>query len=312
MYRNGFSGPAPTLLNTGTLRRTEGAGQITVEFMIENNGLVSIETGQMAFTGGGTSGAEHIGSWSTSSGSQITFSGSNSFSLGSSVPLLGSGSVNIVNVAVGAGTIEGPKVSVSDNGTLEVNGSSPSTLAGLVLTTGTLRGSGEMDVTESFSASLGFVDGPGVLTLESGVTGATVSGDGMVLYSTLINKGRLTITNGSGIGGEEDGKFVNDGTLTINGEEKRYTGMYRDSFSGAVPVLVNVGMVQRTEGSGEIQVQWAFENYGAIGTVTGKIRFEDPIVTREAATQYGGAEKSLCARRAASYLWRSGELRHRQ
>jgi hypothetical protein len=132
--------------------------------------------------------------------------------------------------------------------------------------------------------------GSGLLVVESGATGTIVSGHSINLDRTLVNKGTFTVTNGSGIGGEEAGRVENNGTLTINGEEKRYTGMYRDSFSGAVPVLVNVGMVQRTEGSGEIQVQWAFENYGAIGTVTGKIRFEDPIVTREAATQYGGAE----------------------
>ncbi len=289
MFRNTFSGPVPVLLNTGILQRTEGAGQIVIEFAIANNGTVSINTGYIVFDGGGTSGTEHVGSWSTASGSQIRFWGSSSFSLGSSVPM--SGSMVVGNgITVTVGTIEGPKETASVEGTLEVNGSSPSTLASLTLVGGYLTGSGELRLTETFGASSGALKGTGVLVIEPSATSATISGNGMSLGRTLINKASFTITNGSGIGGEEAGKFVNDGTLTINGEEKRYTGMFRSSFIGAVPILINAGTIQRTEGTGEIQVEFAFENYGLIDVVTGKIRFTDPVAAREQSTQYGGAE----------------------
>ena len=292
MFRNGFSGPAPILVNTGTLQRTEGTGQLQVEFAINNEGTVNVSTGQLLFTSGGTSGAEHAGSWSAASGSEIKLEGTSSYALGSSVPVSGAIVIGRSSTAT-AGTIEGSKGSVSnEGGLLEVNGSTPSTVASLSFASGggTLTGSGEIDVTGSFTGTGGgLIKGSGVLVIESGASGTISSGERTILDRTLVNKGAFTIPNESGLGGEEAGKFENSGTLTVNGLENLSTGMYRVKFS-EVPMLVNTGTLQRTEGTGNIQIEFAFENYGIIDEVTGKFRFTDPVMVRESASQYGGAE----------------------
>ncbi len=295
MFRQSFSGTIPVLVNTGTLQRTEGTGQITIEFAINNEGLVNVHTGHMHFSSGGTSGAEHTGSWAAASGSSVELTGG-TFSLGSSVPVSGSGTflVSGGGTAVTAGTIEGSTATVSvTSGSVTVNGTSPSSVNHLEVLGGAVGGSGEIDVSGSFvGGHTGIVQGSGTLVIQSGATGEVQGGSAMVLGRTLMNKGSFTIPNGSGISGEETARFVNSGTLTVNGEEKVNTGMFRQSFSGTIPVLVNTGTLQRTEGTGQITIEFAFESFGIIIERTGKFHFTNPVIISEPATGFGAENPS--------------------
>jgi YD repeat-containing protein len=91
--------------------------------------------------------------------------------------------------------------------------------------------------------------------------------------------------------GLEGAVFVNESTLTVNGQEwqpfGRQTGMPRASSGGVHPRLVNLGTVQKTEGTGVATIQFAFENLGVVEAKTGKFEITEPIVA-ESSTQYGG------------------------
>ena len=84
----GIGGEA-TLVNTGTVEKTEGSGSSPIGFAMENEGTVSVTSGQLSFTGGGTSGAHHVDSWTASgTGTSMAF-GSSTFSLGATASLSG-------------------------------------------------------------------------------------------------------------------------------------------------------------------------------------------------------------------------------
>jgi RHS repeat-associated protein len=289
MFRIGFSGSAPVVNNTGTLQRTEGTGQITIEWAINNEGNVNVNAGKIIFNGGGISSTEHIGSWSAAGGSEVEFGGSTSFSIGSTVSLSGTIAIGSF-LKVTSGTIEGSKANVLVNGgTLEVNGGTPSTIKTLNLESGhgDLAGSGEVDVSSSFVGG-GTLLGPGALVIESGAT--AVTGTGLYLESKLVNKGSFTISPETGVGGSEKGIFTNDGTLAVNGTEKLYTGIYDYSYSEPPAKLINNGTLQRTEGTGQIPVEFTVENYGSIRPISGPFRFTHPVITKESETEYGSSE----------------------
>ncbi len=296
MYRLSTTGSPPALVNNGTLKRTNGTGKIPVVWSIANDGAVEATQGILAFGGGGVSGSEHVGSWSAASGATIRLEnlgyGAVSFALGSSVPVSGAFVVGS-EATVKAGVIEGSSSTITVEGggspLVEVTGSSPSTIAHLkFIGGGTLSDAGEVDVTGSFTCRGGAVAGSGVFVVESGAT-AVLESD-LAVEQRLVNKGTFTVTPGTGIEGWETGEFINDGTLTVNGEEFLHTGLYRRGFTGTVPKLVNLGTLQRTEGTGKITIEWASENYDIIDEVSGKFYFTDPLIVRESTSQYGGAE----------------------
>jgi hypothetical protein len=57
------SGEAPKLTNLGIVRKDEGEETTRVEFRVDNESLVKVETGLLSFTGGGNSGQEFEDRW---------------------------------------------------------------------------------------------------------------------------------------------------------------------------------------------------------------------------------------------------------
>jgi RHS repeat-associated protein len=286
----------PTLSNAGVLQRTEGSGPIGIGFAIENNGAVDAHTGDLNFLAGGVSGSEHVGTWTAATAGKIEFDNSAhgvAYSLGASAPILGA--IVVGNKAtVTTGAIEGSEASVevAGGGDLEVNGSSPSTISSLTLNSGILSGTGELKVANSFIGSnASSAVGAGVLNLETGSTGKVESNMG--LERELVNNGSFTIPAASGIGGNEYARFVNDGTLTVNGLGERYSGMYSNASGTVEPRLMNAGTLQRTEGAGAIVIAFAFENHGLIHESSGTFDFTDPVYSGAPSAQYGGAESPL-------------------
>jgi len=275
------------LTNTGTVEKTEGSGTAPVEFGMDNEGKVSVTSGRMEFTNGGTSGEGAVGSWSASGKETgILFDGG-TFSLGAKVPV--SGVVEVLAGTVKAGVVEGAEASVTvsglslfSGGVLEITGKTPSTLEGLTLSHkegndigGTLQTAGQVDVTHSFTAG-GFsaLKGTGTIFLESGVTGTmgAEKGAGLTLTEgTLKNAGTLTVGKESGIAGTKHGKLVNTGTLIVNGET--YGEDHGLFASEGEATLVNTGSVEKTEGSGVTTVGFATDNEGKISVTSGKMEF---------------------------------------
>jgi RHS repeat-associated protein len=279
-----------TLINTGTVRKIEGTEATPISWAIDNEGTVSASSGTLEFTrGGGTSGVEHTGTWSTTGGATIEFSFAN-YSLGATVPL--SGSFEVYGSVVAAGKIEGASAHVLlKEGTLEVTGSSPSTISTLQDMNGNLDGPAQVDVTGSFIGGgnggyvSGTLSGAGKTVIEPGATAEIVNESFHIVQRTLINEGSLSVPLHASVTGSEGARIVNRGTLTVNGEGRD------DSLSTGTggATLVNAGALQKTEGTNITYIEFAFENFGGVDAHTGRFEFTDAVATSR-ETEYGGAE----------------------
>ena len=186
------------------------------------------------------------------------------------------GSGKTVKVTAGTnetGVVQGEGTLVISGGSLEVaNVLEVSSIKGLALSlTGTLTGSGEVDVTGSFSANEGQLKGTGSTVIKSGVSGSVTTGSDLAIVKrTLVNEGSLTVQYPKGgIEGREGAKIVNRGTLTVNGEGEAQ-GLLAAS-SGAT--LTNMGTVQKTEGTGKTRIGWEVDNEKTITVMTGQLYF---------------------------------------
>ena len=145
---HGLGGEA-TLVNTGTVEKTEGSGTSPIGFAVENEGTVSVTSGQLSFIWRRNLGSHHVDSWTASgTGTSIAFS-SSTFSLGATASLSGlifDGSAPLI-----AGKIEMSTGEIFLNGgTIEITGASASKVSRLLVLSGKLTGSGEMDITSYF------------------------------------------------------------------------------------------------------------------------------------------------------------------
>ncbi|MGO9762046.1 MAG: Ig-like domain repeat protein [Solirubrobacteraceae bacterium] len=291
-----FGGPG-TLINTGTLEKTNGAGTATISSTIENEGLVSVTAGTLELTGGGSSQEHHVGSWSAAAGAKIFFDSTDAFALGASANL--SGSIEITHGPVQAGTIHGSSAAVTVNGEayreqgiLEVKDET-STLDALTLNGGVLKGGGTLDVANSFvGENYGTIAGDGVLELQSGDS-ASISAIMNLEEATLENAGTLTIGPHDSIDGSDAGRIVNSGTLNLNADSP----VGDDYGLLGQATLVNTGLVQKTEGSTPALVSFHIDNDGTIDAESGTLEFADGGESAEFAsdtwTAAPGAEIEL-------------------
>jgi RHS repeat-associated protein len=293
LYAEGATNPKPKLVNTGIVQKTEGTGIGWLGWEVDNESTVTAKTGQLKFDGGGTSGKETPGSWSASTGAAILF-GQGTYSLGSTVPL--SGAIKVVAATVAAGKIEASAASLyleveacCAPGTLELTGPGVSivrdlTFKGTSLTT--LTGAAELDVTGTFQVpSGGRMQGTGSTVLKPGVTG-TIDAGIAIDKRTLINEGHLLVAPPAGsIAGSENARLENLGTLTVNREGEG--AMY--GANTETPLLINLGVFQKTEGTFKAWISWYFNNAGVIKVESGEFKFDRPELNTP-WTEYGGPE----------------------
>jgi Concanavalin A-like lectin/glucanases superfamily len=278
-----------SLINTGTVQKTEGSGASLISFAIDNEGTVSSRSGQLEFGGGGTWGGKSPGSWSASPGAAIALTAGN-FSLGSTTTM--SGSITLIDgtnepiVHVGQIQGSGANLTVTGNGNsgsgseLVLEGPGVSTVHNLTVSgaynyaydKGTVAGPGELDVTGSFTAGhLGALTSKLTLVLESGATG-TIDQKWMSLNNaTLVNNGSLAIAKEAGIVGEAGGRIINHGTLAANGENWAENHGLVSSIGAAS--ITNTGTLQKTEGSGTTVVGFAVDNESLVRAETGQLEF---------------------------------------
>lgn len=291
-----------TLVNTGTVEKNEGTGITPMQFAIDNEGLVTVTSGKLEFNNGGVSGEHSTGSWSTSGpGTGVIFSANGStFTLGANVPM--TGSFEIQRGTVTAGVIEGSAANLTaggynsfQNGTLEITGSSASTFHSLTLAKkeegsgGTLTGTAQVNITNTFTGEQGSLAGNGSTVIESGATG-TIDGSKLGIFlsqRTLTNDGTLTVGSKSRIKGEKKAKLINNGILIINGEPASENHGLIASEKEAT--FVNSGTLKKTEGTGKSPIEFGFENLGAIIEEVGGFEIRYPILV-ESKTQLGGPE----------------------
>jgi RHS repeat-associated protein len=319
---HGLGGSAGTLNNTGTLKKTEGTGTGECSFAINNEGSILISTGSMFFYGGGSSGVKAPGSWSTSSEAKVVFNANEPItSLGAKVEM--TGNFEVWTSTVTAGQIEGAAATITatnpsggfTGGTLEVNGPAPSTVRDLVVSAqsepghGWLTGSGEIDVTKTFTGGAAAkVQGSGTLVIQAGATASLLPSPGNSLSlegRNVTNNGTFTIGKGSGLQGLGGARLVNKGTLVVNGESwSENHGMMMPHDGEAE--LRNEGIMKKTEGTGSTRIEWDFYNYRSLNVEVGGFAITDAEYVREDRTLRGCAAAEAAAEELE--LKRSEEL----
>ncbi len=283
-----IDGSGSLLNNNGTLQKNGEPGTGVIAIPLDNEGLVSVTAGKLELTGGGDSGEHRVGSWSASgSGTAIVFnSGGRGVTLGSRVPL--AGSIEIAEGLVTSGKIEGADADITiaadgpwRKGTLEVNGPSRSTVRDLTMTSGgpqgggLLTGSGELDVTDSFSSDgYSSLTGSGSTVIAPGASGVIVAGSTLSLGGrTLSNDGTLTLSGTTGLQGSDRARLANSGTLVINSEGDDEGHSLLAGTGEAT--LVNSGTIEKTTGDGTTLVAFAIDNEGTVQADSGRIEFTD-------------------------------------
>ena len=177
------------------------------------------------------------------------------------------GGTNQAGVLLDEGTV------VLSGGSLElVSASEVSSAYALTVDGGTLKGAGTVDVFSSFvGGEFGTMTGTGSTVIEPGGTGmisANSSWSLEISERTLRNEGTLTVAKGAGLIGADKAKLINTGTLVVNGESAGENhGVIAGAGGGGV--LVNTGVLKKTEGSGTTAIGFEIENDGSVSTTSG-------------------------------------------
>jgi RHS repeat-associated protein len=280
------TGLQPSILNTGTFKRTAGTSTMGVNVPFTNTGNVEVQTGTIQLSAGGSGTG---GSWSASAGAQVAFGGG-TFSLsGGSVSgaIDVQGSANVTAEALGAASAQ---LAVSAGSFLVKGGSI--TAENFSLSGGTLAGAGTLNITKSFSwLGESTMSGSGATVVRPGAAGEIAIGGSngwsYMRARALVNEGTTTFANGK-LFLSEGAEIKNPGTFDANSEFSAEQITF-EPRTGASPAIVNTGRFQKTAGTGTTTIEVEFENSGIVQALTGKFHFGH-LLTAEAPTQYGGAE----------------------
>ena len=192
-----------------------------------------------------------------------------------SVACIGSGKTVTVRFSGSvAGVVQGEGSVVISGGSLEVASAlEPSAIAHLSVTGGELVGSGEVNVTHSFSGGGGEAKlaGSGPVVIESGATG-TVSSSLRLNNVTLKNAGTLSVgaeaEEGASIDGEGHAVLTNSGTLIANTAANAFANSPESK-------LVNTGILKKTKGARTTDIGFPVDNEGTVSAASGKLAFLD-------------------------------------
>jgi RHS repeat-associated protein len=269
-------GPAPLLVNTGTVAKAAGTGVTQVGWPIDNEASVDAQSGQLDLVAGGTSGRSSSEFWSAGSGASVAFS-AGSFSLGAESSL--SGPVSVQGASVTAGELNGSGELSISSGVLEVDGPGASSVDSLALSGGSLSGSGVVDVSGSLDWSGGEMSRAGSVVLLESASSLIDGPAGMPAYlepalggGTLVNEGSLTLASGQ-LEGSAGAVLDNVGTLALNTEDRDpCCSAFLDGLEGQA-FLMNTGTLEKASGIGVTQVNWAIDNEGFTDAQTGQLDF---------------------------------------
>lgn len=241
------SGPAPKLVNTGTITKTGGGGRTDFGWGFEHTGgLVTVSQGRIRMQGGGKISS----SVSLASGTEWQFDGGTTL-LAASAHFMDSGTPRLVSGVV---NLDGLVLAINftlDGGTMGASAGAELSIANACDWTGTA------------------LAGPGSLRI--GVNGVLSLGGGLdKLFTdgwTIKNSGTAYWTGGAFKGGNA-AAFNNSGLFEI-----RTDSVFDDIVNGGRPVFNNTGTLRKTTTTGDTTVEFGFVNYGRVEVQAGRILF---------------------------------------
>gem|GEM_PF-1940831 len=285
MYTN-YNGAQARISNTGTIVKSSGTGRTWIGYAIDNDGIVSAQSGDLYFYGGGVSGDTSTGAWSASAGADVNLA-QGTFNLGSGIAL--SGTV-LMGATVNTASLQSPSGSVNiTGGTLTVTDTaSTSQIKDLTISGGNLAGAATLSVTGSLDWSAGLMSGTGMTRLESSASGTihSAANSWVTLVSrTLRNDGSLTFSAGS-LRGDSGALVDNRGTLRLNSQDaqgSQGSGFYTN-YNGAQARISNTGSILKSSGTGRTMVGFAVDNDGTVSAQTGELYLYGGGISGDTAT----------------------------
>ncbi len=274
-------GSAVWLDNTGVVKKAAGDEYTTIQFQIDNEGSVEVESGDVIFTGGGHGGGAEDGSWLAGAGAALAFNGG-SYLLGSGVRM--SGLVYLSGGSVQAGDIQGSSAEImlwANDSTLDLtDAATPSHVKDLTQTavagTTTLTGVGTLDVSGSLSWTAGAMSGSGKTVLQAGASAVVeaLSGCGSMSLEgrELRNEGDLDLTRGT-LFFADGARLLNMGSFAEDSESTCQGAQLQAGSSASAPAFLNEGSFQKTAGGGTGTVGVDFDNEGSVQAQTGRLDF---------------------------------------
>jgi hypothetical protein len=233
---------------------------------------VSVKTGTLEFSGGGTSTA---GKFTVASGATLDFGGGTFTLSGGSYDATGT-------TGVSGGTANFSGATITSLGGLDVTGGTLSiansgTATSLDQTGGTIGGAGTLTVsgTATFSGSDDQAEGAGTTLLDGATTdsGATINLDGGYV---LANGGTFNVTNGAFFQLGYNPSTGSNGSGTI---QNNSGGTFDFQTASAVDnefgtnAFVNAGTLEQTVTTGTTDIGVAVTNTGTVSVKTGTLEF---------------------------------------
>ncbi len=171
------------------------------------------------------------------------------------------GAISVTGASVVGDSFHGSGATVTlSSGSLSIASGHTGTVGDLKLASGTVTGAGTLDVSWLLSWTGGMMSGTGSTVVLSGASATLASG-------ALLAEQRV---------------LVNEGTATLNSGHVNTTG------TGATPSVLNKGVFEKAEGSGEGEVYVNFTNDGRVVALAGELKFFDGGVPGQGA--YGSWE----------------------
>ena len=282
-YWNG-TGARGVLNNRGTFRKMAG-GPAEFQWVLNNSGLFQLNSGSLAIKGGGTS----TGTFELQDGTFMNYeSGVYSVSNGASYSTVGSAFLR------------------ASNGTFRVDSDLILNANFEVMGTGTLNALSNITFYNTFKlGGSGTFDGPGNITFNNTFnwSGGTMKGTGRtiiapgariaILGNTFSKNLRRHLDlhgNGSisGAGSLLGSNAVNFTILPTGVFDLLDNPTLGTQGSGAVPTLVNQGLLRKPDGTGTANIGFNVVNSGIVDSQTGTISFPRSYIQTGGSTLLSG------------------------
>jgi hypothetical protein len=300
------TGAVPTVNNAGSLIMS-GSGIAQFALPFNNSGSVSLQSGVLTLGGGsGTStssgsftgaggatlyleGAQQLTNSSSINADNVVFAGASVADAGSYSATSGTSTqVATVSFTGSVASVGALSLAYNDIATFSP-ASGPAatlTLASLDLegapSSGmpTLTGTDSFVVSGLFTWNRGTVSGSGSLIANGGIT---LEGNLDILDTrTLTNTATAAWTSGN-VTLQNGAVFNNNGTLNAQGVAGNW-----EAGTGPMPTFSNAGIVQKSGGSGVINVGVAFTNTGTVQVQSGTLYLAGPFSNFAGSTLTGG------------------------
>lgn len=253
--------------NSGTFKKT-AAGTISINVPFNNNGgTVAVQTGEMAFRGGGTS----IGPWTVAASANLSFF-SGVWTLGAGSKVSGAGAVNFNGGTVNLADTYNVAATAFHGGSANFNAAAETVT--LVLGGGTLGGAGNFTISGLLTwSNEGNMTGAGTTFANGGIDINITGGNTGLNGRRLDNNGTATITNNLGL------VFMNGAVFNNNGTFDAQTDVGISNIGGTASVFNNIGTFKKSAGNGTTTINVPFNNLGTVEARSGSLSLTSVTAT---------------------------------